>query len=121
MTRTALAILFCLVAALPAAAQTTPRQGGILKLAMIGEPPTLDAHTTTATIAYQIGWHIYETLYTYDKQYLPIPHLAEGHTVSDGGRRYTMTLRKGAKFHNGKDLTAADAAASITRWGRLHV
>jgi len=24
------------------------------------------------------------------------------------------------KFHNGKDLTAADAAASIVRWGRLH-
>jgi peptide/nickel transport system substrate-binding protein len=121
MTRTALAILFCLLTALPAAAQNAPRQGGILKAAMIGEPPTLDTHTTTATIAYQIGWHVHETLYTYDKQYLPIPHLAEGHTVSDGGRRYTITLRKGVKFHNGKDLTATDAAASITRWGKLHV
>jgi peptide/nickel transport system substrate-binding protein len=103
-----------------AAAQETPRQGGILKAAMIGEPPTLDTHTTTATIAYQIAWHMVETLYAYDRQYAPIPHLAEGHTVSDGGRRYTITLRKGVKFHNGKELTAADAAASFTRWGRLH-
>jgi peptide/nickel transport system substrate-binding protein len=105
--------------AAPAAAQDTPRQGGILKAAMIGEPPTLDTHTTTATIAYQIAWHVMETLYTYDKQYAPIPHLAEGHTVTDGGRRYTITLRKGVKFHNGADLTATDAAASLTRWGRL--
>jgi peptide/nickel transport system substrate-binding protein len=103
-----------------AAAQDAPRQGGILKAAMIGEPPTLDTHTTTATIAFQIAWHVVETLYTYDRQYAPIPHLAEGHAVSDGGRRYTITLRKGVTFHNGKELTAADAAASLTRWGRLH-
>jgi peptide/nickel transport system substrate-binding protein len=115
-----LSLLVLFVSAATAVAQETPRQGGILKAAMIGEPPTLDTHTTTATIAYQIAWHIFETLYTYDRQYQPIPFLAEGHTVSDGGRRYTVTLRKGVRFHNGKDLTAADAAASITRWGRLH-
>jgi peptide/nickel transport system substrate-binding protein len=121
MARTALMIVFLIVLCAPSVtAQTTPRPGGILKAAMIGEPPTLDTHTTTATIAYQIAWHVFETLYTYDRQYLPVPHLAEAHTVTDGGRRYTITLRKGVKFHNGKDLTAADAAASITRWGRLH-
>jgi peptide/nickel transport system substrate-binding protein len=115
-----LIMFFGVLCASPAAAQTAPRQGGILKAAMIGEPPTLDTHTTTATIAYQIAWHVFESLYTYDKQYAPIPHLAEGHTVTDGGRRYTITLRKGVKFHNGKELTAADAAASVARWGRLH-
>jgi peptide/nickel transport system substrate-binding protein len=104
----------------PGVAQEAARPGGILKAAMIGEPPTLDTHTTTATIAYQVAWHVFETLYTYDRQYQPIPHLAEGHTVADGGRRYTVTLRKGVKFHNGTDLTAADAAASVARWGRLH-
>jgi len=110
--------LLALASAAPA--QEQPRAGGVLKLAMIGEPPTLDTHTTTATIAYQVGWHVFETLYTLDKQYAPIPHLAESHTVSDGGRRYTIALRKGVKFHNGKELTAADAVASVTRWGKLH-
>ena len=43
--------LVFLVSAAPAAAQDAPRQGGILKAAIIGEPPTLDTHTTTATIA----------------------------------------------------------------------
>src|SRR5437588_6837941 len=121
MARTALMIVFLVMLSAPSvSAQPAPRPGGILKAAMIGEPPTLDTHTTTATIAYQIAWHVFETLYTYDRQYLPVPHLAEAHTVSDGGRRYTVARRKGVKFHNGKDLTAADAAASITRWGRLH-
>jgi peptide/nickel transport system substrate-binding protein len=103
-----------------ASAQEAPRSGGVLKAAMIGEPPTLDTHTTTATIAYQIGWHIFESLYTYDKNYAPIPMLAESHTITDGGRRYTISLRKGVRFHNGKELTAADALASVSRWGRLH-
>ena len=48
-----------LAAAASAGAQEAPRQGGILKAAIIGEPPTLDTHTTTATIAYQIAWHVF--------------------------------------------------------------
>jgi ABC-type oligopeptide transport system substrate-binding subunit len=64
----ALISLVFLVSAAPVAAQDAPRQGGILKAAIIGEPPTLDTHTTTATIAYQIAWHVMETLYTYDRQ-----------------------------------------------------
>jgi peptide/nickel transport system substrate-binding protein len=103
----------------PVAAQETPRSGGILKAAMIGEPPSLDLQWTTAVITQQIAWHIYETLYTYDRNYAPIPMLAEGQAVSDGGRRYTITLRKGVKFHNGKEMTSADVVASLNRWGKI--
>jgi len=108
-----------LLASGPAAAQETPRSGGVLKAAMIGEPPTLDAHLTTAVITYNVMWHVYETLYTLDRNFEPAPMLADGHTVSDDGRRYTVTLRRGVKFHNGKELTASDVAASLSRWGRL--
>jgi peptide/nickel transport system substrate-binding protein len=113
-----LVLLVLLPGALPVAAQDTPRLGGVLKAAMIGEPPSLDLHSTTAVITQQITWHIYETLYTYDKSFAPIPLLAEGHTVTDGGRRYTITLRKGVKFHNGKEMTAADVVPSLQRWGK---
>ena len=51
-----------------AAAQDAPRAGGVLKAAMIGEPPTLDLHSTTAVITQQITWHVYEALFTYDKK-----------------------------------------------------
>src|SRR5215468_835543 len=102
-----------------ATAQDTPRMGGVLKAAMIGEPPSLDLHATSATITQQITWHIYENLFTYDRQYSPIPMLAESATPADGGRRYTFKLRRGVKFHNGKEMTSADVVASLTRWGKM--
>jgi peptide/nickel transport system substrate-binding protein len=114
-----LAVVLSLLAVVPALAQEQPRMGGVLKVAMIGEPPTLDLHTTTAVITQQIMWHVFETLYTYDKQYNPIPLLAEGHTVSDNGRTYTFRLRRGVKFHNGRDLNAEDVVLSLKRWGKL--
>ena len=117
------AALLAVLTALPSAAQApsseTPRMGGVLKAAMIGEPPSLDLHWTTAVITQQIAWHVYEALYTYDRNFVPIPMLAEGHTVSDGGRRYTITLRKGVRFHNGKEMTAADVVPSLNRWGKI--
>ena len=122
MTRVAIAGLVVLVLlgiGAPAPAQDTPRMGGVLKAAMIGEPPSLDLHSTTAVITQQITWHVYETLFTYDRNYNPIPMLAEGHTVADGGRRYTIALRRGVKFHNGKEMTSADVVASLQRWGKI--
>ena len=117
-----IALLVVTLGGAVAVAQTagdTPRAGGVFKAAMIGEPPSLDLHWTTAVITQQIAWHVYETLYTYDRSFVPIPMLAEGHTVTDAGRRYTITLRKGVRFHNGKEMTAADVVPSLQRWGRL--
>ncbi len=119
MARILLACVLVLGLAFAASAQEQPKAGGVLKAAMIGEPPSLDLHTTTAVIVQQITWHVYETLYTYDKGYNAIPMLAEGHTVGDNGRTYTFKLRRGVKFHNGKELTSADVVASLVRWGKL--
>jgi peptide/nickel transport system substrate-binding protein len=101
------------------AAQDAPRMGGVLKVASIGEPPTLDIPMSTAVITYEIMWHVNESLFTYDKSFNPIPLLADTHTVGDRGLRHTITLRKGVKFHNGKDMTSADVVASLKRWGAV--
>ena len=61
------------LAATPAPAQEQPKPGGVLKVALIGEPPSLDLHSTTAVITQQITWHVYETLYTYDRSLRPDP------------------------------------------------
>jgi peptide/nickel transport system substrate-binding protein len=114
-----LALALSLIVAAPVHAQEQPRSGGVFKAAMIGEPPSLDLHWTTAVITQQITWHIYESLFTYDKNYSPIPMLAESHTVTDGGRRYTIKLRQGVKFHNGKEMTSADVVPSLRRWGKM--
>lgn len=114
-----LALALSLVAVAPVHAQEQPRTGGVLKAAMIGEPPSLDLHWTTAVITQQITWHVYESLFTYDKNYSPIPMLADSYTVADGGRRYTIKLRQGVKFHNGKEMTSADVVPSLKRWGKM--
>ena len=98
-------------------AQETPRMGGVLKVAIVGEPPSLDIPMTTATLTYELMWHVNESLFTYDKAFLPIPHLAESHAATEKGLKHTITLRKGVKFHNGKEMTAADVVPSIKRWG----
>src|SRR5262245_44340610 len=43
-----------------------PKKGGVLRVAMIGEAPSLDAHANTATITREIGAQIFETLYALD-------------------------------------------------------
>src|SRR6185503_15771377 len=101
----ALFLVLSILAVHPVDAQDKPKMGGVFKAAMIGEPPSLDLHWTTAVITQQITWHVYETLFTYDKQYNPIPMLAESHAITEGGRRHAIKLRRGVKFHNGKEMT----------------
>lgn len=97
----------------------TPRKGGTLRVGMIAEPSTLDMHWEAEGIAQLIAGHYVESLYTQGQDYGWIPMLAEGHTVSDDGLVYTIRLRWGVPFHHGQELTAADAVASLLRYGRL--
>src|SRR5499433_2677590 len=94
------------------------KKGGILKVGNLGEPPSLDAHWTTATITETLTNHIYEGLYSLDSSNRPIPMLAEGVAISKDGLVYTFKLRQGVKFHNGKEMTSEDVIPSVARWGK---
>lgn len=93
--------------------------GGNLTVALVGEPPTLDEHQTTAGVVAEVTSPIYETLMVYDNEWQPIPMLAEAHTISDDGLTHTITLRQGVPFHNGEIMTSADVKASLDRWGQI--
>ena len=41
--------------------------------------------------------------------------IAEDYTISDDGLTFTFKLRKGVKFHNGREVTADDVVYSINR------
>ena len=87
-----------------------------LRYATIGEPPSLDVQMGTATLATTIGQNMFETLYAFDSSGAPQPFLAESETVSEDGKTIVITLRQGVPFHNGKEMTAEDVAASLNRW-----
>ena len=114
-------VVLALVTAASALAAETPRKGGILRVGNLGEPPALDPHWTTASITETLTNHIYEGLYSLDREKKPIPMLAEGHAVSRDGLTYTFKLRQGIKFHNGKEMTSEDVVASLSRWGKQSV
>ena len=118
LTIVAVVITAAWLAASPADSQG-PKKGGILKIGLIGEPPTLDAHGTTAVITREIGINMFEGLYALDAKFQPVPLLAESHEALDGARRYVIKLRSDVKFHNGKPLSSADVVASLQRWGKV--
>lgn len=94
-----------------------PVKGGTISVATIGEPPTLDPMASTADLVGILTQHIFETLYTFDAKWNLTPLLAEKlPEVSEDGKVYTITLRKGITFHDGSAMDSADVLASLKRW-----
>ncbi|MDU7521334.1 MAG: ABC transporter substrate-binding protein [Roseomonas mucosa] len=97
-------------AAAPAAA---PR---VLKFIPQADLAVVDPIVTTAYVTRHHGFLVWDTLYGYDEDYKPQPQMAEGHKVEEDGRRVTITLRDGLKFHDGQPVKAVDCVTSIRRW-----
>ncbi|MDR7486886.1 MAG: ABC transporter substrate-binding protein [Armatimonadota bacterium] len=113
-------LLAVVLAAIPmASGEAQPRRGGVFRMAHIGEPPTLDLHLTTAVIVGDIMLHVYEGLFALTSTFEPRPMLVDTWKVSPDRLTYTFTLRRGVRFHHGRELTSDDVVASLTRWGRL--
>lgn len=93
-----------------------PRYGGTLRVAHIGEPPSLDPHWTTAVITRTYAMHMVEQLFVFNADFEPVPFLVSDYDLSNDGLQYTLHLRQGVKFHNGQEMKAADVVASLQRW-----
>ena len=95
---------------------TTPQKGGTLIIAYKDDLATLDP-----AIGYDwTNWPaiklVFDGLLDYDAGTQLKPRIAEAMpTVSEDGTVYTFKLRKGVKFHNGRELTADDVVYTITR------
>ncbi|MGD9946202.1 MAG: ABC transporter substrate-binding protein [Burkholderiaceae bacterium] len=111
--------LFTLAAA--ASAQPAADASRTIRFVPFGEPTNFDPimEVTRATNAH--AYMIYDTLFAQDVNGKPQPQMVDAYTLSPDGRVYTMTLRKGMKFHDGSPVTANDAVASIRRWAKRDV
>src|SRR5690554_4726658 len=113
--------LLALVAALGgfAAAQGTPKYGGIWYDALQSNPPVLDPAFATDTTSAEVDYQIFETLLEYAPDGSLRPLLAESYEISNGGQTVTFYLRRGVHFHatieggtptanGGREVTAHD-------------
>jgi len=63
----------------------------------------------SAAISYPAGLHMMEMLLQLDRNAgNVVPNIAKGWAYSDGGKTFTLSLRKGLKWSDGVDFTADD-------------
>jgi len=96
-------------------------KGGTLHLVAKAAAGTIDPMINYTLQYWQLYQAMYDGLLAFKKvdgvkSFTVVPDLAEEMPqVSDGGKTYTFTLRKGIKFSNGADVTPDDVVASFTR------
>lgn len=103
----------------PASGSSSVPAGNVLRLpggsGAGGDPPTLDPAQTSDVESAVYIVEIYSGLVSFNKDLKIVPDLAEKWEVSNGDKTYTFTLRKDAKFHDGRPVTAQDVKYSLER------
>ena len=93
---------------------TPSREKGVLNLWDTG-PMTLDPAISGEMTSHTYILQIFSGLVHLGDEAKPMPDIAESWQISDDGKTYTFYLRKGAKFHDGKEVTAQDFKYSWER------
>jgi peptide/nickel transport system substrate-binding protein len=107
--RLAFAVLLVLLTAGMARGQST------LVVQVATEPPGLDLTASPASaIAAVVFYNVQECLVKVDHHGKIVPWLAERwHTADE--KNYTFFLKRGVRFHNGRELKAADVKLVLDR------
>ena len=88
----------------------------IFRFRLASDPPSLDLIHTTDTSSATVVFRIFEGLVDQDPETLEItPSLAERWEISEDGLTYTFHLKKGVRFHNGREVTSADFRYNFER------
>ncbi len=104
----ALAVLLGLSFQLGRAADQ-PKRGGTINISLRKDLTLLNPLVGTKSTDHVVRELMFEALVGLDLKGKIQPHLAESWEVSSDGKHYTFKLRRGVKFHNGQEMTAADA------------
>ncbi len=84
-----------------------PNKGGTLYLQSY-KVDTLNPLLTKKSSSMQVMNLMYDSLIRYDSNMNILPWLAESWQVSDDGMTWTLHLKEGVKWHDGKEFTADD-------------
>ncbi|MCA1647111.1 MAG: ABC transporter substrate-binding protein [Chloroflexi bacterium] len=97
-----------------APAQSTAKKGGTVTLATAQDFPGMDPMLTTAGNGYNLHYLLWGGLTKFGETTDILPDLAEKWDTVDP-RTFVFHLRKGARFHNNREVVADDVKASIER------
>lgn len=85
------------------------KNGQVLNLVSSSDIPSMNSALATDMVSFQMYENVMEGLYRLDKDTKPVPALAEGDPEeTNGGKTWTIKLRKDAKWSNGDKVTAND-------------
>ena len=110
-----------MIGALAAMAETRPKYGGVLHVAMRASPTSLDPADLDAARNGQqdsfaqrgLTMLMFDTLVATDEREHIEPRLATSWQASPGNQRWQFRIRRGVMFHDGTPLSAEIAAASL--------
>jgi len=111
------AILAIAVLGVYGSREATGQAAGTLRVALGGEPPTIDPYFSTDFSSGGLTFLMYTTLVGFDAKGTLVPEGARSWTVSPDGLVYTFHLRENVMFHSGRPVRAADWKWSFERMG----
>jgi peptide/nickel transport system substrate-binding protein len=111
--------LSLILALAPFARAAEPKKGGTIVYAYASGPRSLDPYTVNNTVEIEVVNQIYESLVALGEDFSAKPELASHVEVTPDNKTFTFTLRRGVKFQNGKEMTAADVLASFQRYQKV--
>ena len=98
------------------AGRSYPQRGGTFSFSHESNVRTLDPHLAFDELSMAAIRLLFDGLLDYDAEARLIPSIAQRlPEVLDGGRRYIFEIRRGVRFHHGRELEAEDIAWSIRR------
>jgi oligopeptide transport system substrate-binding protein len=95
--------------------KVTVQQGGTYRRPVLHDPATLDPARLRDIYSLAVGQQLFDGLVEFDQTLSITPALAQFWVASRDGLTWTFTLRKGVKFHHGREVTADDVVYSFTR------
>ncbi|MBU2497546.1 MAG: hypothetical protein KKE57_01470, partial [Proteobacteria bacterium] len=94
---------------------TNEQYGGDYRIPLDSEPPSLDPAHITSIYAVIVATNLFDGLVAFDEGLNVVPAIARIWKISRDHRTYIFFLRKGVRFHNGREVTARDFVFSLSR------
>ena len=109
------ALLFWLGALYMASTRSIPAIGGEYTEGIAAQPRYINPILSqTSGADADLAQLVYSGLFGYDASGALIKRLVADYSVSEDGKLYTVTLRQGAKWHDGEEVTADDVSFTVS-------